>query len=76
MLRVKKIGLLIALIFSIHIEFLNLLFLDKFTTVLLALPLLSLTTSLSSTVNTFEVKCDNFVILNRKINNTVILLKS
>ena len=73
-LRVKKIGFPIAPIFGICIEFLNFLFLDKFTTILLALSLTS-TILLSSNLNTFRAKSNDPIIFNNKVNNTAILLK-
>ena len=77
-LGVRKVGFLIALIFSIYIKFLNLLFLnllDKFTTILLTLLSIS-KTLLFLSLNAFEVESDNLIVFNNKINNAAILLKS
>ena len=73
----KKLGSLVALIFSIHIEFLNLLFLnllDKFITILLALSETSKTLFLS-VLNIFKAKFDDLVAFNSNVSNTTILLK-
>ena len=75
MSKVKKIGFSIALIFSTYVDFLDLLFLDKFITVLLVLLLLSLITLLLSVLNTFETKYNNLIFFNRQISNIAILLK-
>ena len=72
--RVKKVVSLIALLFGIYINFLDLLFLDKFTIVLLALPLI-LKILLLSALNAYRAKFDNLVTFNNKVNNAVILLK-
>ena len=74
MLKIKKLSFYIAPIFGIYNNFLNLLFLNKFITVSLAL-LSLLTTLLSSALNVFEVESDDLVIFNKKVSNTAILLK-
>ena len=74
--KVKKLGSLISWIYSIYVNFLNLLFLDKFTTILLALSLSSSTNSLLSIPNAFEAKLYNLVIFNREVSDIAILLKS
>ena len=76
-LEVKKIGFSIALIFGICIKFLDLLFLDKFTIVLLTLLLLlPLTTLLSLSLNIFKANSlDNLDIFNKKTSGAAILLK-
>ena len=74
-LRFRKVSSSIILIFSIHVKFLDLLFLDKFMTVSLALLPPLPTISLSSVLNAFEAKFDNPVVFNREISYTVILLK-
>ena len=66
---------LVVSIFGIYVKFLDLLFLDKFTTVSLILLLLLLTTSLLLALNAFKVKFDNFVVFNKKISNIAILFK-
>ena len=76
MLAIKNVGSFIAPIFCIYINFLDLLFLDKFKTVLLALLLLLLITLLLSALNIFRAKFDNLVIFSIKVNNAAILLKS
>ena len=68
-------GFCIASIFGTCIKFLDLLFLDKFTTVLLALLLSLSTTSFSLVLNVFKAKCDDLIIFNRKLINATILLK-
>ena len=60
--KVRKIGFLIALIFGIHVKFLDLLFLNKFTAVFLTLLSPSPTTLLSLVLKTFEAKFDNSII--------------
>ena len=73
---VRKISFSIALIFSIYLKSLDLLFLDKFTNVsLVLLPPLS-TMSLSSILNAFEADFNIPVVFNREISNIAILLKS
>ena len=74
-IEVKKLDSPIALTFSTRVNFLDLLFLDKFTTVLLVLRLSSLTTSLLSALNAFEAKSNNSVIFNKAISDVAILLK-
>ena len=74
-LELKKIGFFIALILNIYMKFLNLLFLDKFKIVLLAL-LLPLTISLLLVLNNFGAKFDNLITFNNRINSTTTLLKS
>ena len=75
-LGIKKIDFSIALIFDIYVKFLDLLFLDKFTTILLALLLSS--KILSSLIwNAFGTNfLDGLFVFNIEINNTAILLKS
>ena len=74
-LGVRKVDFFVALIFGIYVKFLDFLFLDKFTTVLLAfLPPLSTTLFLSAQ-NTFKANSDNSVVFNRKISYATILLK-
>ena len=74
-LKIKKVDFFVALIFDKCINFLDLLFLDKFIIVSLALLLLSLTTLLLSALNTFGAKSNDLVIFNKKISNAIILLK-
>ena len=70
----------IAPIFSTYIKFLDLLFfnllkLDKFIIILLALPL-SFITLFLSTLNVFKANfLNNLVVFNYKINNIAIFLK-
>ena len=75
MLEIRKIDFFVTLIFGIYIKFLDLLFLDKFTTVSLTLLLSLLTTLLLLILNTFKAKFDNPVIFNKKISVVAILLK-
>ena len=75
MLEVRKIGFSIALIFSIYVDFWDLLFFFKFTTVSLVLLLLSSITSLLSTLNAFKAKFNHLIIFNKEINSLAILLK-
>ena len=74
-LEVKKLDSSIALIFGIRIKFLDFLVLNKFTTVLLAIPLLPLTILLLLPFSVFESKFGDLVLFNREVNNTAILLK-
>ena len=75
-LGVRKLSFPIAPIFGTRVKFLDFLFLDKFTTVLLALPLPPPTTSLSSDLNVFRANSLNHpVVFNKKVSSTVILLK-
>ena len=75
-LEVKKLHSFIAPIFGIYVKFLDFLFLDKFTTVLLALlPPLS-TILLLLALNTFGANLSNdLVIFNKKISGAATLLK-
>ena len=73
-LEVRKINFSIASIFGIYVNFLDLLFLDEFTIVLLALLLIS-KILLLSILNLFEVKFDDLIAFNSKISNATILLK-
>ena len=73
--EVKKIDFPIALIFDIYVEFLDLLFFDKFMTISLALALLLPTNLLLSALNVFEIKFDDLIVFNREINSIAILLK-
>ena len=76
MLEVRKLGSPIASIFGICIKFLDLLFLDEFTTVLLVLPPPPLTTSLLSALNIFKANfLHNPVVFNREARGAAILLK-
>ena len=56
-------------------DFLDLLFLDKFTTVSLALPPLPTIILLLLALNVFKAKSDNPVFFNKKVNNAAILFK-
>ena len=57
-------------------QLLDLLFLNKFTTILLVLPPPPLTTLLLLALNALEANLlDDLVIFNRKVNKTAILLK-
>ena len=72
---VRKVGSPVAPIFGTRIKFLDFLFLDKFTTVLLALPSTP-TTSLSSTLNVFGAdSSDDPVVFNKEVSGAAILLK-
>ena len=74
MLEVKKLGSSVALIFSTCVDFLNFLFLDKFTTVSSLQPL---TTSLLAALNALKANClDDPVVFNIKVSGVAILLKS
>ena len=73
-LKVKKVDSFIAPIFDIHVNFLDILFLDKFTTILLALQLTS-TILLLLTLNIFKAGSDNLIAFNNKVNSIAILLK-
>ena len=73
-LDIKKLGLSVAPIFGIYVKFLNFLFLDKFTTIPLAL-LSTLITSLSLALNTFAAESNDPVAFNSKISSAAILLK-
>ena len=76
MLKVKKIGFFVASIFSIYVKFLDLLFLNKFKTVSLALPSSPLTILLSLALNTLRANfLDDPDILNRKKSDIAVLLK-
>ena len=75
MLGVKKLGSPVVSIFGIYVKFLDFLFLDKFTTVSLALPPIS-TTLLSRALNAFKAKSDDLIAFNSKISSAAILLKS
>ena len=76
MLEIKKVNSSIILIFGIYVKFLDLLFLDKFKTVLLALLLPWSTTLLLLALNAFgDNFLDDLVIFNKKINSITILLK-
>ena len=67
---VIKIDSSVALIFDIHIKFL-----DKFITVLLTLPV-SLTTLLFFVLNIFRANSlDNLVVFKKEISGVAILLK-
>ena len=68
-------GSFIALIIAIYIKFLDLLFLNKFITILLALLLFLSKILLILALNAFEAKFDNPIILNKEISNIAILLK-
>ena len=71
-----KVGSFIALIFGICVKFLDLLFWDEFTTILLALLLLLLIISLSSDLNIFKANSlDDSIVFNKKISGIAILLK-
>ena len=72
-MEIRKISFFITLIFSTYVQFLDLLFLDKFITILLAL--LSLATLLLSVMTLFEIKSDNQIIFNIKVSSIAILLK-
>ena len=72
MCEIRKIRFFIASIFGIYIQFLDLLFMNKFTTILLALPS-TLTNLLSLALNTFNVKFDDLVAFNNKISSIAIL---
>ena len=76
MLEVRKLGSPVALIFGIRIEFPDLLFLDKFMTVSLALLLSPPTISLLSILNVFEAKFNNLVVFNKEISGAATLPKS
>ena len=68
MLGVKKIDLLVALIFIIYVKFLN-----KFIIVLLVLPPLLLTTLFSLALNAFGANpLDNLVVFNREVSSVAI----
>ena len=74
-LEVRKLDSLIAPIFGIHVKFLDLLFLDEFTIVLLAL-LPTSTISLSLALNVFGANSsDDPVVFNREVSSAAILLK-
>ena len=71
----REVSSLIAKIFSTCIEFLDFSFLNKFSTVPLALPLSLQTILLSLALNAFGTNSlDYLVIFNKKINGIVILL--
>ena len=72
---VRKLGFFVALIFNIHVDFLNLLFLDKFITISLILSPLSLTTLLLLILNAFDADSDDLFMFNTKISSIAILLK-
>ena len=74
--RIRKLGSPVAPIFGTHVKFLDFLFLDKFTTIPLALSPSSPTTSLSSALNAFGADFDNPVVFNREVSSAAILLKS
>ena len=74
MLGIRKIYFFIALTFSIYIKYLDLLFWNKFTTILLVLPL-NWTILLSLILNVFKTKLEDLVIFNNKISSVAILLK-
>ena len=74
-IRIRKLSFPVALIFGIHVDFLDLLFLAKFTTVILVLTPPLPTTLLLSVFNAFKAKFDNLVVFNKKINNAAIMLK-
>ena len=77
MLGVRIIDSFIALIFGTYIRFLDLLFLNKLTIVLLALLPLSPITLLLLALNIFRANFSNdLIIFNKKINSATILLKS
>ena len=71
---VRKVSFFIVLIFGIYIKFLDLLFLDKFMFILLALPS-TLTTLLLLALNAFKAKSNNLVAFKSKINSARIQLK-
>ena len=75
MLGVKKEGFRIALILGICIKFLDLSFLDKFTTILLILLSLALTILLLLALNAFKAELNDLVVFNKKKNYAAILLK-
>ena len=75
-LEVRKIDSFIAPIFGIYVNFLNFSFLDKFTTILLALPPSPPTISSLLALNAFEADFfDDPIIFNREVNSIVISLK-
>ena len=74
-LEVKKLNFFVTLIFGIRIDFLDLLFLNKFITVSLALLSLLLTTLFALARNGFEANSDDLVVFNRKVSKAAILLK-
>ena len=76
MSRLRKIGFFITLIFDIYIKFLDLLFVDKFTIVLLVLLLSLSTTPFLLALNAFGALFDNPFIFNKEVSNSTILLKS
>lgn len=77
---IRKLGFSIASTFDIHVKFLNLFFfdlLDEFTTLLLVLLPPPLITLLLPALNAFGANSlYNSIILNIKISNIAILLKS
>ena len=74
-LKVWKLGFFIAPIFGIYLDFLDFLFLNKFTTISLALLSLSPTTSLLSALNAFEANFDNQIVFNKEVNDALIMTK-
>ena len=66
MLEVKKIDFFVALIFGTYVKSLDLLFLNKFTIILLALLSPPLTTLLSTALNAFDANSDNLIVFNKK----------
>ena len=77
-MEVRKLGSLVALIFSTYVKFLDFSFfnwIDKFTTVSLAL-LPTSTTSLSSALNGFRAKFNDLVAFNGKVNGVPTLITS
>ena len=75
MLGVKKLGYPITPIFDIYVEFLDLLFLDKFIIVLLTLLPPSSSTSLLLALNIFEADFNDSIVFNKEISSTASLLK-
>ena len=78
-LEVKKLGSPIALIFRIYVNYLDFLFLDldESTTVLSALLLLPLTTSLLPALKALKTTfLDDLVVFNIEVSGAAILLKS
>lgn len=78
--EVRNISFLVDLMFVYvgisDFAFFDFLDLNKFLTISSAsLPLLTLTTLLSSSSNTFEAKFDNPVIFNIEVSNATIFLK-
>ena len=78
-MKIRKIGSPIAPIFGTYVKILDLLFfdwLDKFTTVLLALSPPPPTILLSSALNTFGANYDDLIIFNIEVNGIAIFAKA